>query len=399
MNVVHIITALERGGAQRNTLETAVRLHTAARPQWVLAGPEGSLHREARTRLGRRYRVVPALQRAIAPGPDVRAAIALRRQLDRIAQTAGDASGPLCVHTHSSKAGLLGRLVARSRPNTHVIHTVHGFGTHAFSPRRQWVARAAERLTANLADDLVFVAENDKMTALEHGFAGTSVLHTIRSGIPAAGFDVQSADAARARAEIRGRLGLSDADFLVVTLANTKPQKDPAFHLEIARALTSDTPNAHAVFIGGAAEDAAALAATVMDAPRIHVRPFVPNPAAWLTAADVYLLASRWEGLPRTVLEALRAGLPCVVRDAGWAGELSRACATDEPGSERRLTALPMTAPAAAFARALRATAPASPRWPRATGTLPHAFTEAGMLDALDALYAAAAERLHARAT
>lgn len=100
--------------------------------------------------------------------------------------------------------------------------------------------------------------------------------------------------------------------------------------------------------------------------------PFVDDVTNYLAAADVFVLASAWEGLPRSVLEATAAGVPCVVRDTGWAKDVAFA---------KSITALPVDASADDFAAAVVKKHKAAPK------KLPREFTEDGMLDELRRLY------------
>jgi glycosyltransferase involved in cell wall biosynthesis len=107
-------------------------------------------------------------------------------------------------------------------------------------------------------------------------------------------------------------------------------------------------------------------------ASALHLTGFVDEVMPLLAAADVFLLASSWEGLPRSVLEATAGGLPCVVRDTGWARDVAFA---------RSVTALSSTSSPDDFARALASRHRVPPR------RLPREFTLDGMLDDLRALY------------
>ncbi len=367
--VVHIITSLERGGAQRNTLETVARLHHPARPQLLVTGalpddPSVGLDDEAASRLGSRLLRVPALQNPLG-WHDVGALLDLGRLL---AREVARLRPPVVVHTHSSKAGVLGRLAAQTVNGVVVVHTVHGFGLQALGARRAWLLEAAERSVSPLAARYVFVSSADRRRAAELGIDERKT-RLIRSGI-----DLDRFTALPDRATARKQLDV-DADALVVlTLANCKPQKDPLFHIEIFRALVDRCPRARGIFVGDGPlrpQVEARIAAlglqahVLLQGNVVDVRPF-------LAAADVFLLASAWEGLPRSVLEATAAGLPCVVKDTGWA---------DDTAFAHSIRALPIDASAAAFADALILKHRAAPK------RLPREFTQEGMLAALKDLY------------
>lgn len=370
--VIHVVTALERGGAQRNTLETAARLHDEGRPQLVVTGAPGDLDAEAQERLGRRLVRLPALTGPLDPVRDLLALDALARLVRRQVARLG---APVLVHTHSSKAGVLGRLAARSVPGALVAHTVHGFGLQALGHRRAWVLEAAERVAARAADVMIFVSDGDRRLAEDMGLLRHARAETIRSGIEPAPFVALRGNAER-RARARGALGLPEGAPVALTVANLKPQKDPLFHADILAAWRAHDPRARLVFLGdGPLRGALEARVAALGLRGAFVMPgFVADPLDALAAADVFLLASAWEGLPRSVLEATAAGLPAVVRDTGWAADLSWA---------RSVHALPSGAPADAFAVRLRELVAKPPRPTR----LRKEFTLDGMLGDLGRLY------------
>ncbi|MDP2342906.1 MAG: glycosyltransferase [Deltaproteobacteria bacterium] len=367
--VIHIITSMERGGAQRHTLETAARLHDPARPQLLITGAPGPLDDEARLRLGSRFLQVPALQNPIG-FHDVAALLDLSRLLAREVQRLRP---PVVVHTNSSKAGVLGRMAAKTVSGVVVVHTVHGFGLEALGPRRSWLLEAAEKSVATLAARTVFVSEADRQRAIELGLASDRSALLIRSGVDVAHYAELPEKSAARRA-----LNVDVKGPVILTLANCKPQKDPIFHIEIFRAVVDRDPSARCLFVGDGplrpqVEDRID-ALGLRDHVQLHG--FVDDVRPFLAAADVFLLASAWEGLPRTVLEATAAGLPCVVRDTGWAADVAFA---------RSITALPAlprdSADADAFAIALLKKHRVVPK------KLPREFTQDGMLEALRDLY------------
>src|SRR5690349_16940454 len=133
VRVCHVITRLELGGAQENTLYTVSHLGSSFRPMLV-CGPGGMLDEEA-LRLGLDVRFVPALGREVRPVRDVAALAGLYRIFRR--------ERPDIVHTHSSKAGILGRLAARLARVPFVVHSIHGYGFNAWQPRARHHAYVA----------------------------------------------------------------------------------------------------------------------------------------------------------------------------------------------------------------------------------------------------------------
>jgi glycosyltransferase involved in cell wall biosynthesis len=371
--VVQVITALERGGAQRLALETAARLHRRDRPQLLLTGlGSDALLPEARRRLGDRLLVEPTLLGPLKPATDLAALLRLSKTFAALRAQ----HGRLLVSTHSSKAGVLGRLAARSVAGTRTVHTVHGFGVDALGARRRPLLVATEQLASAATDVLLLLTSADLRRC--------DALHLSRR--PQRRILPASVDAARwaavdvsppARLAARERRGIAPDLPLAVTVGNLKPQKDPHFHVDVLSAWRRHRRDAELLFLGdGPLREATVDRARAAGVGRaLHLPGFVDDPTDAIVAADVMLLASRWEGLPLSVLEGLASGLPVVVRSPGWADDVTFA--------GQHLQALEPSAPAEAFADALeRALA-----LPRAPLTLPPQFTWDGALRALDALY------------
>ena len=129
--VIHVITKLELGGAQQNTLFTAASLDRERFEPVLMTGPGGYLLPAARD-LGLDLRTVASMERAIRPGADITA----HRQLVRLLEPYR--GQPAIVHTHSSKAGILGRWAARKVRVPVIIHSIHGFG---FTPAQSLAKR------------------------------------------------------------------------------------------------------------------------------------------------------------------------------------------------------------------------------------------------------------------
>jgi hypothetical protein len=143
VRVCHIITKLELGGAQRNTLYTVAHLNPDRFEAILVTGSEGPLVAEALAS-GREVHLVESLVRELSPARDLTALWKLTSLLRHLR--------PDIVHTHSSKAGILGRWAAALAGVPHIVHSVHGFGFHDGQPRPlRGACVAAERLTGRLA--------------------------------------------------------------------------------------------------------------------------------------------------------------------------------------------------------------------------------------------------------
>ena len=304
--VVHVITRLELGGAQQNTLHTVATLDRTRFEPWLVTGPGGLLDDEARALEGVQLRFVPELVRPIRPGKDLAAARALRDLLRPLV-----ARGPLVVHTHSSKAGVVGRWAARWAGARPVVHSVHGFGHQAVGGGLlSRATRIMERLVARHTDAFISVARCHVDEGRRRGLFGKAPVHMVRSGIDIA--DFARADGLRAAA--RRELELPPDAPVVGMIACLKPQKAPVDMVEVAAEVLRTRDDAH-FFLAGDGELREAVeerAAQLGLGRRLRLLGWRRDIPELLGALDVLLLTSRWEGLPRVCPQAMAAGRPIV---------------------------------------------------------------------------------------
>lgn len=304
IGVCHVITRLDLGGAQENTLYTVEHLRPPFRASLV-SGPGGLLDEEAGRIAGLDLSFVPSLARPIRPHRDLAALAALTRLLRR--------TRPAIVHTHSSKAGILGRLAARLAGVPVVVHTIHGYGFNDEQPavlRRLFIR--LERSVAPLTSRFIAVSRANLDRGVDLGLFPRHRAILIRSGIPLASFE--RAGAMRRSDGLRAELRIPDNAPLVGMIACLKPQKAPLDFVEVAARVARLIPEAVFVLAGDgelrgrvqeridrlSLRDRIRLLGWRRDVPRL------------LAALDVMLLTSLWEGLPRVVPEAIAAGVPVV---------------------------------------------------------------------------------------
>jgi glycosyltransferase involved in cell wall biosynthesis len=328
--VLHIITRLIVGGAQENTMYTAARLDPTRFCVEVISGPqtgsEGSLIDEVRS-LGVSLEILPSLLREVSPRQDVAALLALRR-LIRTGQFA-------IVHTHSSKAGILGRVAARLAGVPVIVHTVHGWSFHEhMSPRRRRLYVALERWTARFTDALIVVARPDIEKGLAEGIGRREQYHLIRSAIPLEAFDPTNIDSSAVRRE----LGLPLNVPVLGNVGRFSAQKNPLDWVAVAGRVAQAVPDCHFLLVGDGPlrsdVETALTAAGIADRTILTgLRRDVPR---LIAAMDVFLLTSLWEGLPRVIPQAMSMGIPVVANRADGTVEAINHGVTGflcEPGS------------------------------------------------------------------
>ncbi len=306
--VVHVITKLELGGAQENTLYTVGHLDRREFEPYLLAGPGGLLDGEARALLGGRFLTVPHLVREVRPWSDWRAYREIGRVLLDIRR---GHPGPMVVHTHSSKAGILGREAARAAGADAVIHSVHGFG---FNPRQARPARALfvgiERRAARGTDAFIAVSRANMSEGERLGLFLPGAASLIRSGIVIDDF----ARPKRPAREVRASLGVPPDAPVALMIACFKPQKAPVDFVRAAALVSAARPDARFLVVGdGELRPAveAAVRGLGLEGKVLLLgwRRDVPD---LLHAADLLALTSLWEGLPRVCPQAMAAGRPVV---------------------------------------------------------------------------------------
>ncbi len=319
VRVAHIITRMILGGAQENTLLTCEGLHRSCRWDVTLVtgpaiGPEGELIRRA-TSSGIRTIVVPELRRAIHPLRDTASFVKLL-EIIRFLR-------PHVVHTHSSKAGILGRLAARAARVPVILHTIHGLPFHPYvSPLENTIYIAAERLGALCSDRLVCVADAMARQALAAGVGTPDRYVTIYSGMEVDAF--LSAD--RHRRKARSEFGFCDDDIVIGKVARLFRLKGHRYVLAAAPEILRRCPRARFLFIGdgilreelqrqarelGVADRV--VFAGLMDSSRIP---------AMISAMDIVVHASLREGLARVLVQALLCAKPLVSYDVDGASEV-----------------------------------------------------------------------------
>lgn len=328
LRVCHVITRLELGGAQDNTLYTVSHLRAPFQAS-LMCGPGGILDDEAQ-RLGVPLRFVPSLQRPIRPHRDLAALLHLVRLFRE--------ERPDIVHTHSSKAGILGRLAARLAGVPHIVHTIHGYGFHDGQP---WPLRraliGAERLASRVTTRFIAVSRANLEEGIALGLFTRDRVSLIRSGVRLGAFAAaaRGGAGAEARAALRRELGLPGDAPLVGMVACLKPQKSPLTFVEVAALVARQAPAAAFVMAGDGElrPEVERRARELNLSGRLHLLGWRRDVPRVMAALDVLLHTSLWEGLPRVLPEAIAASVPIVAtgvdgtRDILRDGETGIVCA------------------------------------------------------------------------
>jgi glycosyltransferase involved in cell wall biosynthesis len=295
VKVLHVVTRFI-DGAGGNTLLTVLGADRARYDVWVAAAPGGPLWRRAE-RHGVSTVKLERMREVLSPIDDLLALVALVRLIRRERFS--------IVHTHSSKAGFLGRFAAWLCRTPIVIHTIHGFSYHEFISRRRRRAYVAfERLVRPMTDAFIAVAPQIAREAVEMRLAPPGAVVVVPSAVE---LDAIPTDA---DAGIRAELGI-DADALVVgTVGRLEYQKAPLDFVRMAECVSRAVPQARFVMVGEGTllEEARSEAQRV--GANVLFTGFRPDAARVTACFDVHVVSSLYEGLGRGLTEAMASGRP-----------------------------------------------------------------------------------------
>jgi len=320
MKIVHVITRLILGGAQENTLLTCreqARLgHEVALLAGPPEGPEGSLVEEA-LRLPIRTVLVPSLVRAVDPWHDLEAYLDLAKHFRD--------SRPDVVHTHSSKAGILGRLAARRGGVPRIVHTIHGLPFDEYQGRlANWAYRAAERRAARWGRRLIAVSADTADRAAAAGLAPREQIAVVYSALDTDRFRA----AAGERDAVRQAWGVGPEEFVFLAIARLFHMKGYEMLLPAFAEAARRRPAARLMIAGAGILRAKfeALAARLGVAERVRFLGLVPTERipGLVWAADAVVHAGLREGLARVLPQAGLCRRPAVAYDIGGAREVLR---------------------------------------------------------------------------
>jgi glycosyltransferase involved in cell wall biosynthesis len=320
MTLVHIITRMIVGGAQETVLQTLEGLIPLYGHDEVMlitgpqAGREGSLLGAVRD-LGIRVDVEENLLREVSFFRDLKAYRGLRARLRDVQ--------PKLVHTHSSKAGILGRRAAYREKVANIVHTIHGLPYYpGQNPLIRNVYVRAERSAAAMTTRLVTVGDAVEAEARSVGIDPKAGFFRIPSG-----FDLAPFRAAReGQVEAREARGIPRDAIAIGSVARLVPYKGHDCLLDAVIPMATDNPRVHLVLVGDGPlrEDLARRMSDAGLSDRIHFAGQVApeEVPGWLTTMDCTVLASVREGLPRVLAQSLVAGRPVVAFDSTGASEL-----------------------------------------------------------------------------
>lgn len=307
--VVHVITRMVQGGAQENTFQTVLRANRERFAPLLAAGPplgpEGSME-ERVAEAGIPIHRVPGLRREPAPWSDLRAL----RHLTRLFRE----RRPGIVHTHTSKAGMLGRIAAYRAGVPVVVHTSHGnVFTGYFGRLRTRFFIGLERHAARVTDALIELTPGGAAEHLAAGIGAPAQFRVIPSGIDLRPFQ----EACARRAAMRAELGVPEDAFLVGGAGRLEPVKGFTYFVEAALLAARTRPEAVFVLAGQGSQAALLREKAAPLGDRFRFLGHWTLMPDLMAALDLFAAPSLNEGMGRVLIEAAAAGVPAAASRIG----------------------------------------------------------------------------------
>jgi len=317
--ICHIITRLIQGGAQENTVATVVLLNCSKEYEAELItgpaiGPEGTLVPYAQERI-QKLTVLSELRRQINPFYD---AVAFCKLFYLLKKGKYD-----IVHTHSSKAGILGRIAAKLAGVKHIVHTIHGLPFHPYQNAvinhlYIWL----EKLVAPMTDRIITVADAMTEKAIAAGIGSKNKYITIHSGMDLDAFLTCGSDTA----QLRRTLGVREGEVVVGKVSRLYHLKGHEYVIDAARAIVKTNPDVKFLFVGDGSLRTELEGLVKEYSLTKHVvfvglvdHDHVPK---YLHAMDIVTHTSLREGLARVLPQACACGKPVVAFDVDGACEV-----------------------------------------------------------------------------
>lgn len=321
MKVAHVITRMIIGGAQENTLFTVQGLREYEDYEKVdlitgpTTGPEGRLLDDRGMKEGCDYLVIPGLTRNIHPISDLTALFRLYRLFKREKYD--------IVHTHSSKAGILGRLAARLAGIRIIVHTIHGLPFHEYQSKllnRLYVF--LEKTAAFFSTKILTVCDVMRDKALEKNVGTRDQFVTVYSGMDLDSF----LEAGKHRDRMRMKLGIKEGEIVIGKIARLFHLKGHDYLFDAVRDIARECPQIRVLLVGNGIlredfekkTDAMGIRKNVIFAGLVRPEE-IP---LYLSAMDILVHVSLREGLARALPQAMAVGLPVISFDIDGAREV-----------------------------------------------------------------------------
>jgi glycosyltransferase involved in cell wall biosynthesis len=312
INLLYVITKLELGGAQKQTLSLINQLDKNRYNVFLFTAKNGLLIPQAQSIAGLNLVKSKFLERPINPVKDGLALIELYFFIKKNAIQ--------IIHTHSSKAGILGRLAGALAKTPRIIHTAHGWSFNDYqSAVIRYLYVWLERFCANFTSKIIVVSAFDRKQGLKRSIGRPDQYSLIRYGLEIDGFkDLEKGSQARKF------LGISDGALVVGMVACFKPQKAPLDFIELAARVSKNFPGTKFVLVGdGKLRRKIELRIRQLNLEtEVILTGWRQDIPLLMRGFNIFVLTSLWEGLPIVVLEAMACAVALVATDTGGIREV-----------------------------------------------------------------------------
>ena len=310
INLLYVITKLELGGAQKQLLSIIDSLDKRRFNVFLFSAKCGLMVGDAVSIEGLALVRSRWLDRPLNPFKDPLAMFEIYRFIKK--------NNIQIVHTHSSKAGILGRIGARLAGVRFICHTVHGWSFNDFQPyllRKVFIG--LERFVSRFTDRIIVVSLYDKQKGLDNRIGSLNKYRLIRYGIEPAGIDLREP-------KIKRELGIDSNALVVGMVSCLKPQKAPQDFIRLAFLVNKSLKSTKFILIGDGKmrQPLQRLIDKLGLQRKVILTGWRRDVFAILPGIDVFVLTSLWEGLPVSVLEAVSSSVPVVATNTGGVAEV-----------------------------------------------------------------------------
>ncbi|HGN2347179.1 TPA: glycosyltransferase family 4 protein [Proteus mirabilis] len=304
IKIAHIQLLPLLSGAQRVSLEELKRLPSDKYKKYLISSSKGPLTEEAQ-KYNIKCIIVPTLKREISPKNDLLSLLAL---IKIIKKERFD-----IVHTHSSKPGVLGRIAAFLLRTPLIIHTVHGFSFPAAKNNKEYfLYLTMERIGTLCGKSLICLHNNDKKIAIKKLYIKEKNILVIPNGVDT---NLYAPLKKQYKNEIRKNLQINNNDISIGMIGRLWEQKNPLLLLNAAIELLDKYSNLKFYFVGDG--EYFNLMDNIIKKNKLTKQIFLlgwrSDTEIILNALDIFVLPSKWEGMPLAILEAQSVAVPCIV--------------------------------------------------------------------------------------
>src|SRR6056297_2823356 len=313
MNILYIITKLELGGAQKVCLRLAKGIKKNNNV-FIMAGKGGQLNSEAKEIVGKNFIINPYLKREISPFNDLRAYFFIKKFVKN--------NNIDIVHTHSSKAGVIGRIASKRNGVKKVFHTIHGFPFNDFrNPIVNQLFKNIERYAAKYADKLVAVTKKDIRKGIENNIGKRNQYKLIRAAA-----DIEYFKNYRKNEDkIKDSLDIPRDSFVVVQISCFKKQKNPVDFVKFANKVIRKISDKITFVLIGDGILKKKIRQKIKEfgiGSNFRLTGWQDDIRPYLKIADISTLTSLWEGLPITIIESFLMKTPVLVTNVDGNAEI-----------------------------------------------------------------------------